>query len=73
MAGIQETKWFGSDVWPAEDGWIFLHSGRLLTSAEDVIQHGEGVEILLSPVEINAWHGAGDVWSAVQSRIVMLG
>ena len=45
LAGIQETKWFGSDVWPAEDGWIFLHSGRLLPSAEDVVQHGVGVGI----------------------------
>ena len=36
LAGIQETKWFGSGVWPAEDGWIFLHSGRLFPSSEDV-------------------------------------
>ena len=26
VAGIQETKWFGMDVWPA-DGYTFLHSG----------------------------------------------
>ena len=26
MAGIQETKWFGSDIWPSGE-WTFLHSG----------------------------------------------
>ena len=29
VAGIQETKWFGKDVWQA-DGYTFLHSGRPL-------------------------------------------
>ena len=27
VAGIQETKWFGKDVWPATGGYTFLHSG----------------------------------------------
>ena len=49
----KETKWFGSDVWPAEDVWIFLHSGRLLPSSEDVAERGEGVGILLDPVGIS--------------------
>ena len=26
VAGIQDTKWFGADVWPATGG--LLHSGR---------------------------------------------
>ena len=26
IAGIQETKWFGSDIWPIGE-WTFLHSG----------------------------------------------
>ena len=30
MAGIQEIKWFGSDVWPAINGHTLLHSGRQL-------------------------------------------
>ena len=70
VAGIQEIKWFGSDVWPAEDGWIFLHAGRQLPSSKDVAQHGEGVGILLGPVRVSAWHAAGDAWSAVLSRII---
>ena len=31
IAGIQDTKLFGSDVWPA-DGYTFLHSGCPLPS-----------------------------------------
>ena len=46
LPAMQETKWFGLDVWPAEGGWIFLHSGRLFPSAEDVAQHRVGVGIL---------------------------
>ena len=34
VAGIQESKWFGSDVWPA-DGYTFLHSGRPLPSDQE--------------------------------------
>ena len=26
VVGIQETKWFGKDVWPAVEGFMFLHS-----------------------------------------------
>ena len=49
---------------------MFLHSGRLLPSSEEAAQCGEGVGILLSPEGVNAWHAAGDAWSAVSSRIV---
>ena len=30
VAGVQETRWFGEDVWPAIGGFTFLHSGRPL-------------------------------------------
>ena len=60
IAGIQETKWFGCDVWPAGDGWCFLHSGRQLLSSGEVAQRGEGVGILLNPQGVEAWHAAGD-------------
>ena len=70
IAGLQETKWFESDVWPAENGWVFLHAGRPLPSSHEVAQRGEGVGILLSPVAVDAWHAAGDTWCAVSSRIV---
>ena len=34
ITGIQETKWFGNDVWPA-DGYTFLHSGCPLPSDQE--------------------------------------
>ena len=49
FTGIYETKWFGSNVWRTEDGWVFLHSGGILPSSEDVTQRGEHVGIFLSP------------------------
>ena len=30
VGGIQETKWFGVDVWPAANGYTLLHSLLLL-------------------------------------------
>ena len=70
LVGIQETKWFGLNVWPADNGWVFLHSGRPSPSSNEVAQCGEGVGILLSPAGVEAWHAAGDAWCAVKSRIV---
>ena len=34
IAWIQETKWFGSYVWPADE-YTFLHSGRPLPSDQE--------------------------------------
>ena len=41
-----------------------------MPSSHEVAQRGEGVEILLSPVAVDASHAAGDTWCAVSSRIV---
>ena len=46
VAGIQETKWFGSDVWNA-DGYTLLHSGCPLPEESDPQVRNEGVGILL--------------------------
>ena len=70
VAGIQESKWFGSDVWPA-DGYTFLHSGRPLLSDQEKGTRNEGVEIALDEKATMAWKNAGEVWEAVSSRIVM--
>ena len=34
IAGIQETKWFGYDIWPIGE-WTFLHSGHVLPVDSD--------------------------------------
>lgn len=35
IVGVQETKWFGSDVWTA-DGYTLLHSGRPLPDESEL-------------------------------------
>ena len=70
IAGIQETKWFGNDVWPA-DGYTFLHSGRPLPSDQERAARNEGVGIALDKKATAAWKNAGEVWEAVSSRVVM--
>ena len=71
VAGIQETKWFGKDVWPAVDGCTFLHSGRPLPEGDAVAHRGEGVGIFLDSMASKAWRQAGEVWKAISSRIVL--
>ena len=71
MAGIQETRWYGKDVWPATASCTFLHSGRPLPEEDAVAYRGEGVGILLDNVAPKAWKQGGEVWKAVSSRIVM--
>ena len=43
VGGIQETKWFGADVWPAANGYTLLHSGRPVPSSDDAVTRREGV------------------------------
>ena len=69
VAGIQETKWFGVDVWPA-DGYTFLHSGRPLPRDGESAARNEGVGIALNEKATAAWKEAGEAWEAVSSGIV---
>ena len=66
---MQETKWFGSDMWQA-DGYTLLHSGRSLPGDVENAVRKEGVGILLDERAANAWRAAGEAWEAVSSRIV---
>ena len=34
IAGIQQTKWFGFDIWPIDE-WTFLHSSHVLPVDSD--------------------------------------
>ena len=69
VAAVQETKWFGKDVWEAQ-GYTFLHSGRPLPSEEGIVVRNEGVGIALDERATAAWKEAGEVWNAVGSLIV---
>ena len=60
VAGIQETKWFGKDMWPAAD-YTFLQSGRPLPSDNERATRKEGVGIALDAKATAAWRDAGEV------------
>ena len=55
MAGIQETKWFGVDVWPGTGGYTMLRYGRCTPGADDVVSQREGVGIVLDKRATAAW------------------
>ena len=69
VCGVQETKWFGNDVWTAGSA-TFLHSGRPVPGESDHSLRGEGVGILMSEELTRAWQCGGEQWCAVSSRIV---
>ena len=69
VAGIQETKWFGKDMWPV-GRYTFLHSGRPLPGDQERASRSEGVGIVLGEKAPVAWKDAGEVWEAVSSRII---
>jgi len=71
VAGVQETKWFGSDVRPAVDRHIMLHSGRSVPQDGVTVVRREGVGIVLNPRAAADWKAAGEVWKAVSSRLIM--
>jgi len=59
VAGIQETKWFGQDVWSA-DGYTLFHSGRTLPGDGETLLRNEGVGIVLDQSATVAWKNAGE-------------
>ena len=69
VAGIQETKWFGQDVWNV-DGCTLLHSGRTLPGDGEPFIRNEGVGIVLDQHATAAWKNAGETWEAISSRLV---
>ena len=46
VAGIQETKWFGADVWPATSEYTMLHSGKSTSGAGDEVAWREDVDVV---------------------------
>ena len=62
VAGIQESRWFGRDVWSMTDGYTFLHSGRPLQGKDETAARNEGVGILLDRRATAAWRQGGEVW-----------
>ena len=69
IAGIQETRWFGNDVWSTA-GSTFLHSGRPLPTPGEPARRNEGVGILMNSKMTKAWRLGGEQWRSVSSRVV---
>ena len=58
MAGLQETKWFGSGVYRVAES-VVIASGRPVPGVGVVNQRGEGVAIVLSGDAVEAWRAGG--------------
>ena len=71
VAAVQETKWFGKDIWQA-DGYTLIHSGRPLPREGESALRNEGVGIALDERATAAWKEAGVVWEAVSSHVVTI-
>ena len=67
--GIQETKWFGQDVWNVNE-YTLLHLGRTLPDDGEPLIRNEGVDIVLDQRATAAWKNAGECWKVISSRIV---
>ena len=55
VTALQETKWFGSEVYQI-NGSIVLTSGRDLPLEGENSQRGEGVAIVLTGPALSAWN-----------------
>jgi len=69
ITGISESKWFGQGMYNV-DGFVMIHSGRLLPRGDDPVLRNKGVGIVMNPVVAAAWRDSGERWKAKSSRIV---
>ena len=70
VAGLQETRWFGREVYSVGDS-IVLSSGRPVPQEGESLPRGEGVAIVLSGRALQAWRAGGSQWQAVSPRIAV--
>jgi len=69
VAGLQETKWFGSNIYKVGKS-VILSSGRDVPKEGESRQRGEGVAIVMSGPAVSAWKAGGSQWKAWSSRLV---
>ncbi len=68
VAGLQETKWFGSKIYKVGKS-IILSSGWDIPKEGGSRQWGEGVAIVMSGPAVNAWKAGGNQLKAWSSRL----
>ena len=69
VAALQETKWFGSEVYQV-DGSVVLTAGRKTPQEGEAVIRGEGVAVVLLGSAKDAWKRGGSQWTAWSSRVV---
>ena len=69
VAALQETKWFGSEVYQV-GGSVVLTAGRKTPGEGENVVRGEVVALVLSGLAVDAWKRGGSQWSAWSSRAV---
>jgi len=70
VGALQETKWFGNEVYRVADG-VVLTARRCTPTEGDVVQRGEGVALVLRDSAIFAWNRGGNGgWHAWKSWCV---
>lgn len=69
VAGLQETKWFGSGVYHVAE-CVVIATGRPVPKPGEPLHRGEGVATVLFGPAIQAWREAGEQWNMLSPRRV---
>ena len=69
VGALQETKWFGDNVYEVQ-GSVVVTAGRPTPADGEPIQRGEGVALVLMGSALAAWRRGGKQWKAWSSRCV---
>ena len=64
VAGVQETHWFGQDVYSVGNSTV-LARGRPLPADGEAFRRGDGVAIILRGRALEAWKAGGSQWRPV--------
>ena len=70
VAGLQETLWFGRDIFSVADSMV-LTSGKKLPGPDGEFRRGGGVAIVLRGRALSAWRSVGSQWRPISSRLAV--
>ena len=70
VAGLQETLWFGRDIFSVADSMV-LTSGKKLPGPDEEFRRGGGVAIVLRGRALSAWRSGGSQWRPISSRLAV--
>ena len=70
VAGLQETLWFGRDIFSVVDSMV-LTSGKKLPGPDGEFRRGGGVAVVLRGRALLAWRSGGSQWRPISSRLAV--